>query len=151
MFFAAIDRPNPDIGVCGRIYIESIISEGTSKRTSKNRVRGSRQIQNAAMDTTKLNDVTMNTLREAAMKFPRARTITIIVDGDVGHGAGQGSQCALERVLSPTISWIAKSSNDGGIFHGKAVSMICQPAQSPDVNMPDLGAWLRGTQGCGSG
>ena len=66
----------------------------------------------------------MNTLREAAMKFSRARTIAYIADVVDGHGAGQGVQCVLERALSSTAAWIAKNSNEGGIFYGKAVSMI---------------------------
>ena len=99
-------RPNPEIGVCDRIYIEPIISEGIAKRASKNQPRGSRQIEYASMNTGRFNEVTMKTLEKAASEFPLTKNIAYIVDGAGGHGVGQRGQRALERALSPTYDWI---------------------------------------------
>ena len=141
MYFAAISMPQKQISFDGRLYFEPLITEGKAKRNSVRRKAGSTILQPVSMDRVKFNAVIVKVLEATVQKLPHAKQIRIIADGAGGHSVGKHGQKGLDKALRDARQWISSNSYQGQLMHGRTVSFLLQPSQSPDLNTLDLGAW----------
>ena len=141
MYFAAVSKPVPEFNFDGRIVFMPLVKEVKAKRNSSVRPAGTVMLQTTTMDRTKFNEAIIEVINSITNSLPTAKRIRIIADGAGGHSVGKTGQNGLERSLRDVRNWINENSNQGGMLENYDFEFLLQPAQSPDLNMLDIGAW----------
>ena len=93
------------------------------------------------MDRKKFNEVIIEVITSVVTKIPSFKRIRIIADVAGGHSLGKGTHYALNKSLTDARKWIIENSAPGKFLFGNEIYFLLQPAQFPDLNMLDLGAW----------
>jgi hypothetical protein len=124
MFLCAVAKPVPEHGFDGRIGIWRVAVPYEAKRNSKNHKRGEVYLKDVTMDASIFRAMMVDKVfRAIRRKLHWVSHVTVQVDNASPH------------VGSDTINFL----NDAGTGRHPILSVVTQPAQSPDTNCLDLG------------
>ncbi|CAN0188679.1 unnamed protein product, partial [Laminaria digitata] len=126
MIIVANARPDPTHNFDGKIGIWRICVMKTAERSSKKRKRGEEYEFDCTIDAEWYKDWYINELLPAIKKkmpWQRAKRVVVQQDGASPH-TGKNNPEIL---------------NSAGMGQGWSVELVTQPAQSPDLNIKDLG------------
>lgn len=132
MFLAAVARPQPDKGFDGKIMLHPFITREPAKRSSKNRPAGTIVTQPITVNMDETRKVLTEILLPAIKaKFPqrqnvlRRKPILIKIQQDN----------ARPHLSADDIVFVTAAAKNAGLD----IRLVNQPAQSPDMNILDLG------------
>ncbi len=135
MFLAAVARPRPEVGFDGKIGLWVFAEKKPAKRNSKNRPAGTLVTTPVSVKKPEVEAMLKNKVIPAIKeRFPQPQNVTrrnkipIVIQQD---NATPHSQDGIDE------KFIAES---GGAI-GLDISLRCQPSQSPDFNILDLGVF----------
>ena len=130
MFVSVIGRPNPNFNFDGLVCIESCTEVVEAKRKSKYRAAGDLTEVDASVTSEYYREMMETKLVPAIIEaMPWAgtggRTLTIQHDGAPAHN-GKGNDKHWPEMLKR-------------LYPRRRIQIVTQPAQSPDLNINDLG------------
>ena len=128
MFIAAVARPRFQDGHCtfdGKIGIWPFLEEVPAKKASKNRPKGTLELKPVNISKSIYRDMMINNILPAIReRWPDGNTYAIEIQQDN----------ARPHIDTHDEVFLAEASK-----FGFKIKMTCQPAQSPDMNVCDLG------------
>lgn len=130
MFISVIGRPHAALKFDGLVCVHSCTKLVAAKRNSKNRAAGELQEVDVSVDAAYYRETMVDVILPAIVQaLPRAgldgRRLTIQHDGAPAHN-GKGNQAFWPVMLKEK-------------YPTRDIIIITQPAQSPDLNINDLG------------
>ena len=128
MFITAVARPRFASGICtfdGKIGIWPFLEEVPAKKASKNRAKGTMELKTVNITKEVYRDMMISKILPAIrQRWPDGNTFSIEIQQDN----------ARPHIDPKDEHFLREASRDG--FN---IIMTCQPAQSPDTNVCDLG------------
>jgi hypothetical protein len=124
MFLCALARPRPEHGFDGKIGIFRVCKEKEAQRNSKYHVRGEVYVEDVNMNSELYVEMMSRIIDEIKLKMPWMRNTHLYIQQDgAGPHRGHDAMARLDAI---------------GTSGGWHITMITQPAKSPDLNINDL-------------
>ena len=126
MVLAAIAKPSPTHNFNGCLGCWPVTEEKIAKRNSKNRPKGTVEDVPTTLNGKLFIEMMKDNLgNEIIQKLSWAKEVTVQIDGAGGH--------SIKKSVNELNNW--------GKNQVPKITVVVQPARSPDLNALDLGAW----------
>ena len=146
MYLGALAYPRPSQAFNGCIGMYLVAEKVVAKRTSKHHKSGEEYLKSITMNTKKFIQMITEQVIPDIIAQTRCwvKTIKIQMDNAGGHGGGCGK---ISKTIDKLNAWVAENQQKLSQMMGSRNAVvpkfefIGQPANSPDLNVLDLGAW----------
>jgi len=138
MFIAGIAEPVPEHGFDGKIFFDPIGEWKPCLNDSKNFNAGDWKFANETLNADRFRKYLTEIVDAAKKQCPWAKGFVLQFDGAGGHGVRKAEKVkAWNDAAAKTYEKNRAEKGDKALW----VRYELQPAQSPDLNLLDLGAW----------
>ena len=133
MFLAATAKPRPEDDFDGKIGFYRICEMATAVKKSKNHSKGDRFEKDCTLNSAGYRKLMAQVFKDAREKMPWTKNIRCQQDGASPH-TGHDNVNKLNRIGAN----IQRGRVGHGTHYVAKITVITQPAQSPDTNINDL-------------